>query len=193
MKAGTSPANSCSSAVCAATLCLTAVERKLRIRQKILNLSKLSAAPAVSRDLSDLPETETARDLLLNLGHPQVALPLIVGEGGGGNLEKAQHIVLLRSEALQQVARLGALAPSPASRVAALPAGGTRHPLLLSRLDLPWTGVDRQGASDGPITGREGVSAPASGARLQRPGFGRRACRYPEPVRYGCRPRRRPG
>jgi hypothetical protein len=47
MKAGTSPANSCSSAVCAARPCLTAVERKLRIRQKISAPSQERKQPEI--------------------------------------------------------------------------------------------------------------------------------------------------
>ena len=58
-----------------------------------------------TEDLGALPGTKTARDLLLYLGHPQVALPLVVGERRGGILEKTQHVVLVRLETFQQVAR----------------------------------------------------------------------------------------
>ena len=45
---------------------------------------------------------------MLNLGHSQITLPQVVGEGSYRGVEEAQHVILISLEAFQQVARRGA-------------------------------------------------------------------------------------
>ena len=83
--------------------------------QALLDRRREEAAhPA--EDSRALPEAETARDLLLDVGHPQVTLPLILGEGALGILEETQHVILVRLETFEQVARFGALGAPAFSR-----------------------------------------------------------------------------
>ena len=73
-------------------------------------------AADITKKLDTFEGTKTARDLLLDFHHAQIAFRQIVVEGNGEVMDEVQHGVAVTVKALEQFAR-GTLSDAPLARL----------------------------------------------------------------------------
>lgn len=81
-------------------------------------------APNAAESVGSGGVAERARDLLLHLDHPQIALGLITIEGHARIAQEGQSFRLVRGQAVQQVARLALFQPPATGTIGQVSQGG---------------------------------------------------------------------